>query len=102
MSAPSRVGRELPAVLVMLVTLAGGAFAQRTGKLTPPKVPFGNKPCESLSAADKTTLELPTDLPSAFYDKHGGLWFSKNGYYAAVSGKSELREPVARAIASKL
>ena len=124
---------------------------------TPPKVPFGNNPCGSLSAADQAQLKLttpvdakpdrapatlaannmctythggtrlaqvgymtqmdyttnsdgnrskskqaPADLPGAFYDKQGGLWLSKNGYYVVVSGKSELREPVARIIAKKL
>jgi hypothetical protein len=124
---------------------------------TPPKVPFGNNPCASLSAADQAQLKLttpvdakpdrapaklaadnmctythggtrlaqigymtqmdyttnndgnrskskqaPADLPGAFYDKQGGLWLSKNGFYVVVSGKSELREPVARIIAKKL
>ena len=124
---------------------------------TQPKVPFGNKPCASLSADDETKLKFstpvtakpdrapatltvdnmctythggtklaqvgymtqmdyksndegnrskskqaPPDLPGAFYDKQGGLWLSKNGYYVVVTGKSELREPVARVIASKL
>lgn len=124
---------------------------------TPPKVPFGNNPCASLSAADETELKFstpvaakpdrapaklaadnmctythagtklaqvgymtqmdyntnqdgnrskekqaPADLPGAFYDKQGGLWLSKNGYYVVVSGKRELREPVARIIAKKL
>jgi hypothetical protein len=137
------------AALVATITLGG--------QPAPPKVPFGNRPCESLSAADETGLKLstpvtakpdrapatlaidnmctythggsrlaqvgymtqmdyrtnsegnrstsrqaPIDLPGAFYDKQGGLWLSKNGYYVVVSGKSDLREPVARIIAKKL
>ena len=124
---------------------------------TPPKVPFTNQPCNSLSAADEASLKIPTpinakadrapaklpfdnvctythggtrevqvgyqtkidydgnnsgnrstsrqapsDLPGAFYDKQGGLWFTTKGYYVVVSGKSALREPVARLIAKKL
>jgi hypothetical protein len=122
-----------------------------------PKVPFGNQPCQSLSAADQATLQFPgtltgrpdrapatlpydnvctwdhggtryvqigyqakidydanrggnqstshqapTDLPGAFYDRQGGLWFTKNGYFVVVSGKSKLREPVAKILAAKL
>ncbi len=49
-----------------------------------------------------TDHQAPGDLPGAFYDKQAGLWFVKNGYYVVVSGRSELREPVARVIAAKL
>ncbi len=49
-----------------------------------------------------TERKAPGDLPGAFYDKQGGLWFSKNGYYVVVAGKRDLREPAARAIAGKL
>lgn len=138
------------------VALAG-AVTLGAQKPTAPKVPFGNHPCDSLSAAEQTELKLstpvtakpdrapatlaadnmctythggtrlaqvgymtqqdyeanhggnrstskqaPADLPGAFYDKQGGLWLSKNGYYVVVSGKSELREPAARLIAKKL
>jgi hypothetical protein len=138
------------AALVVTVTLG-------VQQPTPPKVPFGNKPCASLSAPDETELKFltpvvatpdrapatlatdnvctyahggtrlaqvgymtqldydankagnrstsnqaPTDLPGAFYDRQGGLWLSKNGYYVVVSGKSALREPVSRIIAKKL
>src|SRR5215475_5723719 len=45
------------------------------------------------------TRQAPSDLPGAFYDAQGGLWFTKNGYYVVVSGRSALREPVARLLA---
>jgi len=122
-----------------------------------PKVPFGNQPCQSLSAADQATLgfpgtltgrpdrapantphdnvctwdhggsryvqigyqakidydanrsgnqsdkhQAPADLPGAFYDRQGGLWFAKNGYFVVVSGKSKFREPVAKILVAKL
>ncbi len=44
----------------------------------------------------------PPDLPGAFYDKQGGLWFAKDGYYVNIEGGSRLREPLARALAAKL
>ena len=132
-----------------------GTVALGAQKPTSPKVPFGNRPCESLSAADQSELKFltpvtakpdrapatlaadnmctythggtrlaqvgymtqqdyesnhggnrstskqaPADLPGAFYDKQGGLWLSKSGYYVVVSGRSE--EPTARLIAKKL
>lgn len=49
-----------------------------------------------------TSRKAPTDLPGAFYDKQGGLWIAKNGYYVVVSGRQAMREPVARLIAGKL
>ncbi len=49
-----------------------------------------------------TEKSAPADLPGAFYDKQGGLWFAKNGYYVVVVGRHALREPAARAIAAKL
>jgi hypothetical protein len=125
---------------------------------TPPKVPFGNRPCQSLSQIEQKQIEqqalgysepvpgkpdrapatlpfdnvcfyrghvnvgymtkidydtnnggnrstsrtAPSDLPQAFYDKQGGLWFTKNGYYVVVSGSHKLLEQVARIIAAKL
>ena len=118
---------------------------------TLPMVPFGNQPCQSLSAADLENLKLPSaapgksdrapatlpfdnlcfyrgihvgymtqidydsnqqgnrsssktapaDLPGAFYDQQGGLWFAKNGYYVVVSG-SALDEKLAGVINAKL
>lgn len=46
----------------------------------------------------------PADLPDAFYDTLGNLWFSKNGYYVVIPNTiSEAgKEKVARAIAAKL
>lgn len=46
--------------------------------------------------------QAPADVPGAFYDKQGGLWFAKNGYFVVVSGRSELTESVARLIVAKL
>jgi hypothetical protein len=117
-----------------------------------PKVPFGNKPCQSLSANEERSLGLaadtlgksdrapanlpfdnictyrelqvgymteidyrtnmegnrsssrtaPADLPGAFYDRQGGLWFAKNGYYVVLSHSHQLSEPAARIIVGKL
>jgi len=137
-----------------LVLNGGRAFGQG---LTPPKVPFNNTPCESLTAADLAAMKVPTpvetkpfrapaklpfdnvcsythggtlygqvgyqtkddydvnsssnrsktrqapsDLPGAFYDAQGGLWFAKNGYYVVIAGRSAMREPAARVIVKKL
>jgi hypothetical protein len=119
---------------------------------TYPKVPFGNKPCQSLSANEERSLGLaadtlgkpdrapgnlpfdnictyrelqvgymtgidyrtnmdanrsssrtaPADLPGAFYDRQGGLWFTKNGYYVVLSHSHQLSEHAARIIVGKL
>ncbi len=123
---------------------------------TVPKVPFGNQPCESLTASDEQALKMvsvhgkpdrapatlpidnmcsyvsggglaarigymtdedyrfnhdgnqstsrkaPADLPGAFYDQQGGLWFAKNGYYVVVTGASAFKEPVSHVVAGKL
>jgi hypothetical protein len=44
----------------------------------------------------------PTDIPGAFYDRQGYLWFAKNGYYVEVGAGSKSRESVARQVAGKL
>jgi hypothetical protein len=49
-----------------------------------------------------SSYTAPADLPGAFYDKQGGLWFTKNGYYVVVSGSHDVDEKLARAIAAKL
>jgi hypothetical protein len=140
--------------LATIVPLTG--LGQSKGPILP-KVPFSNKPCESLSATDRASLKMaesvqgkpdrapatlpfdnicsfssggskdaqigyqtkldydtnssgnrsktrqaPADLPGAFYDGQGGLWFAKNGYYVVVTGRAAFREPVARLLASKL
>lgn len=124
---------------------------------TVPKVPFGNKPCESITSGDaqglgmpakmsakadrapatlpidnfctwtdggsqisqvgymteidyqtnesgnkSTSYAAPAGLAGSFWDKQGGLWFAKNGYYVVVSGKKKFREPVAKLVAGKL
>ena len=79
--------------LTMLLALSSLASRPLQGQPTPPKVPFNNKPCESLTSADQSTLKN---------DKQGGLWFTKNGYYVVVSGRSQWREAVAHTIANKL
>lgn len=127
-------------------------FGNTPHKLSLPKVPFGNQPCQSLSAGDRQSLGLsttqpgkadrapaklpfdnlcfygaihigymtqvdynfnqsgnrssshtaPADLPNAFYDQQGGLWFAKNGYYLVISGSHALNEKIARIIIAKL
>jgi hypothetical protein len=149
-----RNGRAVAATCALALALGPlSAVAQPT----PPKVPFSNQPCNSLSETDEASLKIPTpvkakpdrapatlpfdnictythggtreaqvgyqtaidydanssgnrstsrkapsDLPGAFYDKQGGLWFATKGYYVVVSGRSALREPVARLIVKKL
>ncbi len=124
----------------------------------PPKVPFNQQPCQSLSTADMTALNFPTtvhtiseketpeslpydnacrwynggsqltriaymtqedyngtsqsmrstenvaptDIPGAFYDKQGYLWFAKNGYSVEIGSGTKSREAVARLVAAKL
>ncbi len=46
--------------------------------------------------------QAPADLPGAFYDAQGGLWFTRNGYYVTVVGKSSVAEQAARLILAKL
>lgn len=147
----ARAGRKraCAAVVAALVVTAG---APGRASAAEQKVPFGNKPCQSLSSADQATLGMnakvapkpdrapatlpmdnlcfygglhvgymtkadydlngsgnrsterqgPGDLPGAFYDKQGGLWFAKGGYYVVVAGSRRLVEPAARAIVNKL
>ncbi len=68
------------------------------------QVGYMTKADYDLNSSDNRSSEKqgPADLPGGFYDKQGGLWFAKNGYYVVVAGKRELREPVARLIAAKL
>ena len=46
----------------------------------------------------------PGDLPSAFYDVLGNLWFAKNGYYVTIPNNTAdaVKEKMARAVAAKL
>lgn len=46
----------------------------------------------------------PGDLPSAFYDVLGNLWFAKKGYYVTIpnSTADAVKEKMARAVAAKL
>jgi hypothetical protein len=142
---------------LLLAAVAATGPIRALAQPTPPKVPFSNQACASISEADLTSLHIPSpvaskpdrapatlqvdnvcsythggtleaqvgyqtkgdydansqgnrstkrktpsDLPGAFYDKQGGLWFTKNGYYVVVSGRSALREPVARIIVKRL
>ena len=140
------------------LVLVGVAATALVAQATVPKVPFGNQPCQSLTAGEGQTLGMtkivakadrapatlpidnfctylqgdganvgaqigyvtdidyktnhdgnqstshhaPTDLPGAFYDKQGGLWFTKDGYDVVVSGASKYREPVAHLLVAKL
>ncbi|MGA9836797.1 MAG: hypothetical protein WBQ26_05740 [Gemmatimonadaceae bacterium] len=72
------------------------------------KVPFGNKYMTddehrvNRDANQSTSHHAPADLPGAFHDEQGGLWFAKNGYYVVVSGANAFKEPAARVLAGKL
>lgn len=44
----------------------------------------------------------PKGLPGAFYDKQGGLWFAKDGYYVVVSGSGDVEVKAAGMIAARL
>jgi hypothetical protein len=48
--------------------------------------------------------QAPSDLPGAFYDGQGGLWFATHGYYVHLDGlgSSKFREPAARVIVGKI
>lgn len=152
-----KICRAAVTVAISMLTLAVTAHSGWS-EPTPPKVPFGNAPCKSLSLDEQKQVEqkslgyarpvpgkpdrapatlpfdnvcfytgyvsvsymtqvdfeanrdgnrnpkrtAPTNLPQAFYDKQGGLWFAKSGYYVVVSGKAKLVEPAASIIARKL
>ncbi len=49
-----------------------------------------------------TDHQAPADLPGAFYDAQGGLWFAKDGYYVVIAGRSTYKEPVAHIVAGKI
>jgi hypothetical protein len=46
----------------------------------------------------------PADLPDAFYDTLGNLWFAKKGYYVGIPNNTAdaVKEKMARVIAAKL
>ena len=46
----------------------------------------------------------PGDLPGAFYDVLGNLWFAKKGYYVTIPNNTAdaVKEKTARAVAAKL
>jgi hypothetical protein len=46
----------------------------------------------------------PADLPDAFYDTLGNLWFAKEGYYVGIPNNTAdaVKEKMARAVAAKL
>lgn len=121
-----------------------------------PKVPFGNRPCQSLTTDEIKNLGIakpapakpepghepndltfdntcdfgyqtlvyttesnyeaqrnelrnprhnaPADLPNAFYDVLGNLWFEKKGYYVTVpnNASDSVKEKMARMIIAKL
>jgi hypothetical protein len=47
---------------------------------------------------------VPADLPNAFYDVLGNLWFAEKGYYVTVPNNAadSVKEKMARVIAAKL
>ena len=153
--------KSLVRSIVLATALCAPALASDSNPTTPlfgshppanPKVPFGNKPCESLNAEElrsigaSTTAPIrpdrapatlpfdnlcfyggfsvgymteidytsnmrgnrsasrmaPTDLPGAFYDRQGGLWFTKNGYYVTLEQSHVLSEKAAHIIVGKL
>lgn len=64
---------------------------------------------ESSYAAQKNELRnprrsAPADLPNAFYDVLGNLWFAEKGYYVTVPNNAadSIKEKMARMIAAKL
>jgi hypothetical protein len=150
--------RFSPAIVILSVLALVPSLSFGQQGVMPPKVPFGNAPCKSLSEDEQKELEqkalgyarpvagkadrapatlsfdnmcscsgnvnvgymtqadyntnkdgnrsssrtAPSDLPGAFYDKQGGLWFAKDGYYVVVSGSHKLVEQAARVIAAKV
>jgi hypothetical protein len=141
---------ESPAPAESLAALMGGQH-----QLTLPKVPFGNAPCQTLSADDQKALgatqpgagkpdrapaglpfdnvcmyypalgvtvgyqakvdydmnhdsnrstdrQAPAGLPGAFYDRQGGLWLAKDGYYVVLNGSQALIEKASPVVAAKL
>src|SRR6516225_9078080 len=78
------------AVAALVFINRGTAFGQG---LTPPRVPFNNTPCESLTAADLAAIKVPTPVEiKAFrapaklpFDNvcsyfHGGTLYAQVGY----------------------
>lgn len=64
---------------------------------------------ESSYEAQKNQLRnprhnVPADLPNAFYDVLGNLWFAEKGYYVTVPNNAadSVKEKMARVIAAKL
>jgi hypothetical protein len=49
-----------------------------------------------------TSRVAPSDLPGAFYDAQGGLWFAKDGYYVVIAGRNTYKEHVAHIVVGKL
>lgn len=135
-------------------TAASGSQAEASSDV--PKVPFGNRPCRSLTPEEIRDLGIaktepakplpgrepdglafdntcdfgyqtlvyttessyeaqrnelrnprrsaPADLPNAFYDVLGNLWFAEKGYYVTVPNNAadSVKEKMARTIAAKL
>jgi hypothetical protein len=57
--------RVRPVSLLILTGALCTVGDARSGELTPPKVPFGNHPCQSLSSADQATLKFPNGMTTA-------------------------------------
>jgi hypothetical protein len=49
-----------------------------------------------------TSKAAPADLPGSFYDRQGGLWFAKGGYYVNVASNGVAPAKLASALAAKL
>ena len=49
-----------------------------------------------------TSRTVQSNLPGAFYDGQGGLWFTTKGYYVVIAGRDMYKERVAQFIIAKL
>jgi hypothetical protein len=57
---------------------------------------------DGTSQSMKSTEHIaPSDIPGAFYDTQGYLWFAKDGYYVEI-GQGHPREDVARRLVGRL
>jgi hypothetical protein len=49
-----------------------------------------------------TSRTAPPNLPGAFYDGQGGLWFTTKGYYVVIAGRDMYKERAAQIIIARL
>ena len=69
-------------------------------------ISYGTQADYDMNSSGNRTADrqAPSDLPGAFYDRQGGLWFATHGYYIHLDGlgSSKFMEPAARVVAGKL